>query len=90
MNLVKSKLKYEEKERQERRRKQGGRMYSSRYSITTKEKENKEESEEEEEEEDKDLKNEFETIKKNITHAIQITGLATAINIVPQTSKKIV
>lgn len=64
MNLVKSKLKYEEKERQERKRKQGGRMYSSRYSITTKEKENKEESEDEEEEEDKELKNEFDNIKK--------------------------
>lgn len=36
------------------------------------------------------MRAEFETIKKNITHAIQITGLATAINIVPQTSKKIV
>ena len=36
------------------------------------------------------MRTEFETIKKNITHAIQITGLATPINIVPQTSKKIV
>ena len=36
------------------------------------------------------MRAEFETIKKIITHAIQITGLATPINIIPQTSKKIV
>lgn len=29
------------------------------------------------------MRAEFETIKKNITHASQITGLATPINIVP-------
>lgn len=34
------------------------------------------------------MRAEFETIKKIITHASQITGLATPINIVPQTSKK--
>gem|GEM_PF-744419 len=36
------------------------------------------------------MRAEFETIKKNITHAIQITGLPTPINIIPQTSKKTV
>lgn len=36
------------------------------------------------------MRAEFETIKNNITHASQITGLATPINIIPQTSKKIV